>query len=187
MQPRELRSHVDAQLRVEIRKGLVHQECARLAHDCAPHRDTLALAAGQRGGPPLQKLLEAEHRGNLTHAALDLVLRRVPHAQAVGEVLRNGQMRIQRVVLEDHGDVAVARREVRDISVADRDRPARDLFEPRDHAEQRRLAAPGRPDQDEELAVRDVEAHAVDGADTAAELLRHLLDRDLGHARSLRT
>jgi hypothetical protein len=48
---RERSAHPDAELRVEVRERLVHQERARLAHDRASHRDPLPLAAGQLRGP----------------------------------------------------------------------------------------------------------------------------------------
>ena len=47
LQPRDLRAHLHAQLRVEVRQRLVHQERLRVAHDRAAHRDALALAAGE--------------------------------------------------------------------------------------------------------------------------------------------
>ena len=50
VQLRELGAHRHAQLCVEVRERLVHQERLRLAHDRAPHRDALALAA--RRAPP---------------------------------------------------------------------------------------------------------------------------------------
>ena len=56
---RERRAHPDAELRVEVRERLVHQERARLAHDRAAHRDALALAAGQLRRLAVEQLLEA--------------------------------------------------------------------------------------------------------------------------------
>ena len=47
LDPRDLGPHLDAQLRVEVRQRLVHQERLRLAHDRPAHRDALALAARQ--------------------------------------------------------------------------------------------------------------------------------------------
>ena len=79
------------------------------------------------------------------------------------EILRDRHVRIQRVVLEHHRDVAIARRHVVDDALADRKRARRDRFEPGDHAQQRRLAAAGRPDQHEQLAVDRLEARARDG------------------------
>ena len=49
--------------------------------------------------------------------------------------------------------------------VADRDRAVRDALEPGDHPERGRLAAPGRPDEHEELAVCDVEREVLDRVD----------------------
>jgi hypothetical protein len=45
---RELRAHRHAELRVEVRQRLVHEEGGRLADDRAAHRDGLALAARER-------------------------------------------------------------------------------------------------------------------------------------------
>jgi hypothetical protein len=48
VQPRDLDGASHAQLRVEVRERLVEQEHLGLAHDGAPDRDALALAARQR-------------------------------------------------------------------------------------------------------------------------------------------
>ena len=45
LEPADLRAHLDAELRVEVRERLVHQEGLRLADDRAAHRDALPLAA----------------------------------------------------------------------------------------------------------------------------------------------
>ena len=76
-------------------------------------------------------------------------------------------MRIERVGLEHHGDVAVLRRDVVDQPLADADLAAGDLLQPGDHAQQGRLAAAGRADQHDELAVGDLEIDAVQDAAAA--------------------
>ena len=166
---RERRAHADAELRVEVRERLVHEERLRLAHDRAPHRDALALAARELRRLALEELLEAEQRRDLVDARPDLGLRRPPHLQAVAEVLADAHVRVQRVALEDHRDVAMARREVGDVAPADRDLARGHLLEAGDRAEQRRLAAAGRPDERDELAVADLERDVVDGDDVARE------------------
>ena len=45
VQLRELPAHLHAQLRVEVRKRLVHEEDLRVPDDRAPHRNALALPA----------------------------------------------------------------------------------------------------------------------------------------------
>ena len=62
VQARELRAHVHAQLRVEVRERLVHQECERLAHDRAAHRHPLALATGEGRRPPVEQVVEPQSR-----------------------------------------------------------------------------------------------------------------------------
>jgi hypothetical protein len=57
---RDLGAHLHAQLRVEVRQRLVHQERLRVAHDRAAHRHALALAAGQVRRLALEVLLEVE-------------------------------------------------------------------------------------------------------------------------------
>ncbi len=97
-------------------------------------------------------------------------------AEAEAEVLAHAHVRVQGVVLEDHRDVAVGWRQLGDVAIADRDRPVRDLLEARDHAQQRRLAAAGRPDEHHELAVLDRQVDVVDGDDAAGEGLRDVLE-----------
>jgi hypothetical protein len=46
---------------------------------------------------------------------------------------RTAHVRIERVALEDHGDVAAARRELGDVLAVDRDLTLRHLLEPGDH------------------------------------------------------
>ncbi|HVM20414.1 MAG TPA: hypothetical protein VM307_10680, partial [Egibacteraceae bacterium] len=56
LHPGDLGAHLHAQLRVEVRQGLVEQEGVRVAHDRAPHRDALALPTGQVRRLPVQVL-----------------------------------------------------------------------------------------------------------------------------------
>ena len=60
VQPRQLAPHRDAQLGVEVREGLVHEERLRLAHHRAPHRHALALAAGEEGRAAVEQRLQTE-------------------------------------------------------------------------------------------------------------------------------
>ena len=60
LEPRDLGAHLHAQLRVEVRERLVHQERLRLAHDRAAHRDALALTARERARLPVEERLEVE-------------------------------------------------------------------------------------------------------------------------------
>ena len=74
LQPGDLRAHLHAQLGVQVRQWLVHQERLGIAHDGAPHRHPLPLAAGQLGGLAIQKVGQVKDFRGL----LDLLTRSRP-------------------------------------------------------------------------------------------------------------
>ena len=70
-------------------------------------------------------------------------------------------MRVQSVVLENHGDVAVLWWNVSDIAVTNEDATAVDLFEACEHAQGSGLTATRRSDKYEEFAVFNLEVDLV--------------------------
>ena len=145
----------------------------RVAHDRAAHRDALALAAGEVRRLALEVLLEVEDR-----RAASSTLRSISACGGLGElereahVVAHGHVRVQRVVLEDHRDVAVARREVVDALAADQQVALGDLLEAGDHPQRGRLAAAGRADEDHELAVADAQVDVLDRLEAVRVALR---------------
>ena len=103
-------------------------------------------------------------------AAADLGLGVAPVAQAEGHVLEHRHVGVERVVLEDHRDVAVLGLELVDQALADPDLAAGDLLEAGDHAQGRALAAARGPDQHDELAIGDREVDAGDRGHRAIAL-----------------
>ena len=65
-------------------------------------------------------------------------------------------MRVQGVVLEDHGDIAILGWHVGDVAVADQDTAGVDFFEPGKHAKGGGLTAAGWANEDQEFAVGDL-------------------------------
>jgi hypothetical protein len=173
----------DAQLRVEVRERLVHQESDRLPDDGAAERDALALAPGELLRLPLEQRREVEDLRGPAHALIDLALREALVPQPEGQVVVHREMRIERVRLEHHRDVARARRDLVDDPLPDEDAAVGHLLEPREHAQGGALAAARRPDEDEELAVLDLEAEVVD-RDGPVEPLRDLVEGHRGHRSS---
>src|SRR5262249_30765641 len=95
-------------------------------------------------------------------------------------------VRVQGVVLEHHGDVPVLRLQLVDHPAADRDLAAADALQPRHHAQQGGLAAAGRAEHDQELAVGDGAVDALDGFLRGAGIgLADAADLDGGHYFSL--
>src|SRR5438309_2846857 len=181
LDPRDLGAHLHAQLRVEVREGLVHQERLRLANDRPPHRDTLPLAAGQVPRPLLQHLREPQNPRRILDAPADFDPVDSPHLQAEAHVVEHVHVRVEGVVLEDHRHVARLRRQVVDDVAADADHSRRDLLEAGDHPQRARLPATGGPDEDHELPVFDLEVELVDRASPVGVDLRQPFELDGGH------
>jgi hypothetical protein len=103
----DLGARLHAELRIEVRKRLIHEEHLGAAHDGAAHGHALPLPAGESTGLPLQEGLEPEDTRGFVHTLVDLGLLLLPQLEAEGDVVVDGKVRVERVALEDHRDVAV--------------------------------------------------------------------------------
>ena len=79
--------------------------------------------------------------GGLAHAILDFGLRDLSQPHAESDVRIHVEMRKERVVLEDHRDVAVVRQLVGYVLAVEQDLSFGGDLEPGDDAHRRRLAA----------------------------------------------
>ena len=178
----DLRTHLDAHLRVQIGQRLVEEEDRGLTDDRAAERDALTLSARQRLGKPLQVVRQPQRVRGRGHTAVDFRLGELAELEREGHVLLHGHVRIKRVVLKDHRNVAVLRRKIRDVLPADRDRSARRQFEARDHAQRRRLATTRRTHQNEEFPVLDRKVESIHRRLVAARIdLRHVTEYNFRH------
>jgi hypothetical protein len=170
---------------IKIGKGFVEKEDAGLADDGAADRDTLLLSAGKIAGHAREDILNAEDAGGLVDAACDVRGAQAPDAEAESEVLGHGEVRVERVVLEDHGDITVARRQTADVGVADENASGGETFEAGNHAQGAGFAATRRTKQDNKRLVGDFQGEAKDGRDllTAATAVDFgdVLKGDAGH------
>ena len=167
----DLGAHLDAQLRVEIGQRLVEQEHLRIADDRAAHRHALPLAAGQLPRVTVEIGSQPQDVRGLLHVRVDVGLGVLGQRQRERHVLAHRHVRVQRVVLEDHRDVAFLRRHAVHDVVPDRDLAVGDFLQAGDHPQQRGLAAAGRPDEHAELAVGDRDVDATDHVGRTEPLL----------------
>ena len=143
--------------------GSSNRKAAGFTHDGASHGNTLTLATGQLPRPAVEKVANFENTRGFLHTPVDLILRHAPVLQTIGQVVVDRHVRIERVVLEHHGDIAIGRIDIVDEPVADLDFARGDVFQAGDHPQQGRLAAAGRTDKHDELAVGDIDGDAFDG------------------------
>ena len=123
-----------------------------------------------------------EDARGVVDALLDLGLGDLAQLEAEREVVADRHVRVERVALEHHRDVAVLGGDVVDDLVADPQRAVGDLLEPGDHPQARRLAAARRPDEHHELAVADLEVEVRHGGHVAV-LLEHVIERHGRHGQ----
>ena len=177
----ELDAHGLAKLEVEGRQGLVEEQHLGPRGQRPGQRHPLLLAARKLRRPARGQVLHMDEPQDVRHHPIDLGLRAPQHAQREADIGGDGHVGEQRVLLEDRVDGALVRRQVVDLVAEEADAAPGQVLEPRDAAQQRGLAAAGRPQEREELVIRDLEAHVIerrDGAGTGAEDLGDVLDLD---------
>jgi hypothetical protein len=132
--------------------------------------------------PAPQQVVHAHQPGHLQHPCVDHgIIRRRLGAQREGDVLGDGQVRVEREVLEDHRDPALPRGQAVDRPAIEEYRALGRRLQPRHDPQDRRLATTRRPQEYHELALGDLEVHPVDGGHVAVVHLGHALERDGRH------
>ena len=179
----QLDLHLLAQPAVERAERLVEQQHARVWGERAGQRHALLLAAGKLVRVARLEARKPHHGQHLAHARGDLAAARAAHLEAEADVSLNRAMREQRIGLEHHADVAPVRGHVLHRLAVEQDAAFVQRHEAGDGAQERRLARTGGPEQTEELAVADLEAHRVQRPERAVEF-RRALDADTAHRRS---
>src|SRR6202042_2297278 len=127
----ELDAQFGPQLGVQRGKRLVHQVDGRRGNQGAADRHAPPLPAGKPGDPLLELLGDPQQRRDFVHPLSDPRFRRPPcgRAQWEGQIVEHREMRVERVLLEYEGDVALRRRGAGDILAGDADPPGVRLLE----------------------------------------------------------
>ena len=94
--------------------------------------------------------------------------------QSVADILFHGHARKKRVSLKDHADAALASRQVGHVFAVENYAASIRLFEPRDDAQDRGLAAAGSAEQNQRLTLCDIEADIVEHASLLESLAEAL-------------
>ena len=104
--------HFLTQTAVKGAERFVHQHQAGFKHQRPGDGHALLLAAGQLGRTPLLKSFQAHELQRAPDALSDLLRVEPAYFERKRQVAANRHMRKQRVVLKNHADAALARRQV---------------------------------------------------------------------------
>ncbi len=179
----QLGPHMAAQLGIEIGQRFVHQEHRRAADDRPCERDALALAARQLARIAIEQRLELDLLRRIEDGRVHLGLRQFLHLQRKPDILGHGLVRIERIGLEHHRDVAIFRQHFGDIALTDMHASRARSLQPRQDAKRRCLSRTGRSQQHKELPRLDLEIELLQHFHAAEALLHGVkLDRSLGIA-----
>ena len=175
MDPLQLQTQFGAQLGVERRQRLVHEVDRRIAHQRPPDRDPLHFAAGKPRRPVAELAADVQQFRRLLNALANCRFRDAAgrRAQRKGEIVVDGQVGIQRILLKDERDIPRPRRVARHVVAVDRNRTVVGALKARNQPKRRRLAGAARPQQHDELAIVDGQrqvAHRFDAAKTLVDV-----------------
>src|SRR5207302_2207326 len=90
--------------------------------------------------------------------------------QPVADIVGDGEVGEERIGLEDDAEVALGRRQPRDVAAPLADRAGGLRIEAGDGAQQRRLAAARGAEETDELALGDIERDVAEGGEIAEAL-----------------
>ena len=154
LDPHQLDIHLLARHGVERAERLVHQHDLGIVHQRAADRGALLHAAGELPGQLLLEPFEPDQLQQRLRPRQIFFARQPLHVDRQHHVGQDVAPWQQQRVLEHDADIAVR---LRHLLALDQDLAGRRREQPGDHLQQRGLAAAGRADHDEELALVDVE------------------------------
>src|SRR5690606_20936348 len=156
----------------------VEEQDLRVWSQRSSQRHALTLTARQLPRVAFGKTAQPDDVEQLVDAGPDLVARFAAHRQPETDVVFDRQMPKQRIVLEDEPNAALPNVDVRHIFAVEPNASGIWPFEAGQDPEQRALTTTRRPQQRDERAPRDLEAHVVYG-DEVTEPFVNVLNGDV--------
>jgi hypothetical protein len=147
---------------IEGAERFVEQQDLRIASECARQRHALLLASRELPRIASAQSGQSDQLEQLFATLLPIGFRPAPDPEREVEILPDRHLPEERVVLEYESDAAGLWGEIGDVPSRDHDPSRINVRESRDHPQDRALSAPARPEEDEELAVLDLQREPAD-------------------------
>ncbi len=171
--------HLTAEVGVERGERFIEKKKARAIYKSAGEGDALLLAAADLGGLFLGVRVHFYLFESFGDALGDFVVRALCHAQSVGDVLLDCQVREERVVLEDCVHLAFVGRKGIEAVAFHPEFAGGGVFESGDDAEERGFSRAAFAEDGEEFAFGDVESDVAED-DVLAKGFGDVLDFEQG-------
>ena len=155
-------SHLDPELGVQVRERFIKQKNLRISDDGAAHRNPLTLTTRERARVAIKQLSQPKNLGCAFDGSLNFCSRFLREHQAERHVLAHFHMRIQRVILEHHRDIALFGLHLVYHGATDANFACADFFKARNHPKQRALATARWANQHGKFAISDLNVDAPD-------------------------
>ncbi len=163
----DLRPGGGSQFGIQVRQWFIQEEGLGITDHGSAQGDPLFLAAGESLWLTVQQFVQLKQRSRFPDFPVDLVLGHFAQFQRKGQVFIDRHVRIQRIILEHHGDVPLLGLHIVDQLITDIEFSGGDLLKARDHAQHRGFPAPRGTDQDQEFLIFDLQIELTDGLDAA--------------------
>ena len=155
-----------------------------MSHDGAADGNPLTLPTRELARQPFKQRRDAQHRRRRVDTLLYFWLGELACPQPEGDVVVHRQMRVKRVILEHHRDIAITRPQLIDHPAPDLYLAAADVFETCDASQQRALTAARWANEDDKFAVVDAQVDALEGMHRSVVFVQVFYSY-VGHANSL--
>src|SRR5690606_32933808 len=174
--------------RVEVAGGFVGHQQRRLGNDRPGDAHALLLAGRQLGRQRLLAVPQAHAFEHRAHALADVSTAGAAQDQRQGDVLADGAVGQQSVVLVDHADLApvqgdLAATHALQVALAQQHGPAAGTLGQVDQLQQGALAGTRVPGDEQHLALVHAKADVDQGLVPAGVLLADVLESEDGHGR----
>ena len=166
-----------ADLGIECTEGFVQQQHVGLDRERSGQGHALPLPAGELRRQSIGELVEVHQLEQLHDARADLCLGDLANLEPERHVAVDAQVLERCVVLEHEADVPLLGTQPRRVGAVDLDDAGVRLLQTGDDAQQRGLAAAGRPEQRREVAAVDVDRDVAE-SDEVAEVLVDVANAD---------
>ena len=163
-------------------EGRVEKVGVRVADQRTSQRDALLLRGVQVGRSGIEHVGQCQELGNLADAVRQLgAVVATPQRRSEGEVVEDVELRVQRVVLEHHGEVTATGIDAVDHEIVDQDVPVALLLEADQDPQEQALARAAGTGDGEGGAGRDDEIDVVEQWTPTRSGLGEVTDFERGH------